>query len=936
MRAGAAALAALLLGAPAPRRVADGVIVPTGGGLLKLEVCTDDVIRVAFARDAGFFERPSLATAVKRCGGARWDVATSGDGVTTVSTARLQVRFDPATGAVAFLDAEGREVLRERAGGRVLAPAVVQGEVTTSVRQQWEPQPGESLYGLGAQHLGLLDLTGHDLDLWQHNGTVAVPFLVSSRGWGVLWDNPAFTRFGDLRPFVPIPPAQLLDASGRPGGLTGSYFTGAFEREVATRTDRRIDVSVKSDATDPNLSIHPDLPPTGPASVRWEGAIEATVTGDHQLRTFSNGGIKVRIDGRLVIDHWRQGWLPWHDTARLRFEAGHRYRVVVEWTKDQGMETVQLLWKTPGADASTSLWSEVGDGVDYYFVHGPEPDAVVAGYRRLTGESPMLPRWAFGLWQSRQRYQTSAESIAAIDGFRRRRIPFDVIVQDWFYWKEGAWGSHEFDPARFPDPAGWVKQVHDRHARLLISVWPKFYPGTRNFDAMRRGGFLYEPNLGEDIRDWLGHPTAFYDAFNPAARRLFWSQLDGALFRLGVDGWWLDASEPDLTPTPTLAGQRSHVHPTALGAGARVLNAYSLVNSQGIYEGQRAAAPDQRVVILTRSGYAGQQRYAAANWSGDITSTWTAMRQQVAAGLGMALSGTPYWTMDVGGFSVPARFNAPAASPADVEEWRELNARWFQWGAFVPILRVHGEAPVREMWALGGESHPAYQAQLKFDRLRYRLLPYVYSLAAEVTHAAGTIMRPLVMDFRADPDARDVRDQFLFGRALLVSPVLSFGARSRPVYLPRGAAWYDFWTGARLEGGRTVESPAPYDAIPIHVRAGSIVPMGPEIQYTSEKAADPITLLVYAGADGAFTLYEDDGQSYAYERGACARIPMRWDDATQTLTIGARAGTFPGMLDRRRFDVVRVSKVPSVGFSFEPRADRRVSYRGEALEVGLR
>ena len=351
------------------------------------------------------------------------------------------------------------------------------------------------------------------------------------------------------------------------------------------------------------------------------------------------------------------------------------------------------------------------------------------------------------------------------------------------------------------------------------------------------------------------------------------------------------------------------MHPTALGSGPRMLNAYSLYNSKTVYEGQRAAAPDQRVFILTRSAFAGQQHYGAAVWSGDITSTWTAMRAQIPAGLGISLSGIPYWTMDIGGFSVPPRFAAKKPTKEDAEEWRELNTRWFQFGTFVPLLRAHGEAPFREMWEMGGESHAAYKTHLKFDRVRYRLLPYLYSLAGAVTQQGGTMMRPLVMDFRGDAKARDVSDEFMFGPAFLVSPVTTYKARSRAVYLPAApGGWYDFWSGAVAAAGQTVDVPAPYESMPVHVKAGSIIPTGPELMYTDEKPADPITLWVYAGANGDFTLYEDDGLTYGYEKGAFARIPIRWNDATRTLTIGKREGTFPGMTAARTFDVVLVSK----------------------------
>jgi alpha-D-xyloside xylohydrolase len=398
----------------------------------------------------------------------------------------------------------------------------------------------------------------------------------------------------------------------------------------------------------------------------------------------------------------------------------------------------------------------------------------------------------------------------------------------------------------------------------------------------------------------------------------------------------MDATEPDLRPTPTLDGQREYANPTALGPGTRVLNAYPLLNSSAIYEGQRAAAPDQRVFILTRSGFAGQQRYAAATWSGDTSSTWTAMRKQIVAGLGFSISGLPYWTMDSGGFSVPSRFSDANAKPADVDEWRELNTRWFEFAAFVPLMRSHGQFPFREMWQFGGETSEAYRAQLKFDRLRYRLLPYVYSLAGAVTRENGTIMRALVMDFPSDPGARDVRDEYMFGPALLVSPVTHYRERSRGVYLPGNGTWYDLSTGAAQRGGETVDAAAPYDWIPLYARAGSIIPFGPEVSYVGERPADPVTLHVYAGADGAFTLYEDDGLTYGYERGEYARIPLRWNEATHTLSIGARSGSFPGMLAERDFDIVLVSPARPAGLPLDrAAAGRRVHFSGSRIDVVL-
>jgi alpha-D-xyloside xylohydrolase len=963
----------------APSLQSDGVLIPLRDGLLKLEVCNDDIIRVAFAKDGAFFAHKSLAAGDREHRAGHWSFHASAN-TATLCTSKLHCRVDLITGAVSFLDTSDHTILAEESAGRSLAPAIVQDEKAFHVRQQWQSNSDESLYGLGQNQLGLLDLKGHDLDLWQHNTSVAVPFLASSRGYGIFWDNTSFTRFGDLRPFLPIPAAQLFDSRGKLGGFTASYYSGAhFDHLLATRLDPRIDIAIPGDIQSSNRLIHPLLPESGDISVRWEGELQPATSGDYQFRTFSNSGIKLYLNDKLVIDHWRQGWLPACDTAKIRLASGHRVKLRLEWSKDQGMETVQLLWKTPSDGDATSLWSEVADGVDYYFIYGPSLDRVIAGYRELTGPAPMMPRWALGLWQCRQRYKTQQESTDIVRGYRDRRIPLDNIVQDWFYWKADGWGSHEFDPERFPDPDGWVRAIHDLHAHLMISVWGKFYPGTDNFAAMNSAGYLYQPNLRENLKDWLGYPYTFYDAFNPAARKLFWDQINARLFSKGIDAWWMDASEPDLMPTPTLEGQFTHMNPTALGSGSRALNAWSLVNSQGIYQGQRQAAPDQRVFILTRSGFAGQQRYAAATWSGDITSTWTALRKQIPAGLGFSLSGIPWWTTDSGGFAVPPRFSRKDPSPQDVDEWRELNARWFQFATFCPILRVHGEFPNREMWEFGGESSPAYQAQLKFDRLRYRLLPYIYSLCAAVTRDNATILRPLVMDFPDDKTARDAVDQFMFGPAILVNPITTYKARSRKIYLPTGArpdfrtrqsipgkeisepdplissrpdfrtgksipeirgsgsliptTWYDFWTGRSFSGGQSIDAPAPFDAIPLHIRAGSIIPFGPDLQYTSEKPADPITLFIYTGENAAFKLYEDDGVTYACEHGQSSTIPLNWNDATNTLTIAARQGSFPGMIARRTFQIIKISRQKPVPFSFDPIPDRTVTYDGTAQHI---
>ena len=893
----------------------DGIILQLPDYLLRVQFLSDSVVRIAAAKDAGFFSRSSIDVVPHTPLAGGWKSSSTSTSI-TLSTAKLRIQIDRATGAVKFQDGSGNDILSESDGSLKIDPASVQGENTFHITQHWSASADESLFGLGQQQLGIVDIKGYDLDLWQHNTNVVVPFLVSSKGYGILWDNTSYTRFGELRQFEAVPPQNLFDSQGQPGGLTVQPIDGS---SPASKT---ADIVV-------DARFAPGTP--RPKNMRWEGLIEAPVSGEYQFQTYSNGGIKVWLDNKLVISHWRQGWLTSNDQIKVRLQAGHRYAVKIETDSEQ-QSTLQFLWKTPASNHDTSLWSEVGDGEDYYFVYGPKLDDVIAGYRFLTGRATMMPAWAFGLWQSRQRYETAQQSVDVVNEFRRRNIPFDNIVQDWQYWRPDSWGSHEFDPTRFPDPDGWIKTLHDLHAHLMVSVWGKFNPNTDNAKIMQAKGYLYQPDLQEDQKDWIGFPYTFYDAFNADARKLFWSQVNTRLFSKGVDAWWMDATEPDLTASPpTLEGNRTHMNPTAMGTASRMLNGYALMNSMGVYTGQREAAPNQRVFILTRSGFAGEQRYSTATWSGDITSTWTAMAKQIPAGLGMSVSGVPYWTMDTGGYTIQRKFvpqgsATTAPNPADEEEWRELNARWFEFATFVPLLRVHGELRPREMWTLGDDS-PAYKAELKFDHLRYAMFPYIYSLAGAVTQHDATIMRPLVMDFPNDAEARDLTDEYMFGPAFLVAPVIHYRERSRSVYLPSGAGWYDFWAGKSISAGTTT-APAPYDAIPIFVKAGSIIPFGPDVQYIAEKPSDPITLFVYAGADGEFTLYEDQGTTFDYEHGAFAEIPVTWEDSTRTLTIGKRQGSFPGMLGNRTFQIVLVSKGQPGAFSEIIKPLRTVQYDG--------
>jgi alpha-D-xyloside xylohydrolase len=559
------------------------------------------------------------------------------------------------------------------------------------------------------------------------------------------------------------------------------------------------------------------------------------------------------------------------------------------------------------------LSSEVSDSVDYYFFYGPDFDHLIADYRELTGAAPLFGKWAYGYWQCKNRYDSQQELLAIAQKYRDLQIPLDNIVQDWFWWN--TMGEPVFNK-NYPDPKGMVDALHKNNVHLMISVWPYFRPGSPVYDDMDKRGFFIDRTKVQSF-----HPPrmALYDAFNPDARKYYWNLMNDALFKIGADAWWLDTTEPETEGRETNLLVTNKV---AIGNGARYANEFPLLTTTAVYEGQREASDKKRVFILSRSAYAGAQRNAVTTWSGDIDPNWETFRRQIPAGLNYSVSGLPYWTTDIGGF-VSANPDDPA--------YRELYIRWFQFGTFCPIFRAHGTRTTNqnELWSYGPD---AQKILVAYDNLRYRLMPYIYSLAWKTTIESYTIMRPLVMDFREDIRAQNIGDQFLFGPAILVNPVTEPGATTRHLYLPN-AKWYDFWTGATVQGGRALDAPSPIDRTPLFVRAGSILPLGPDIQYAAEKSADPIELRIYRGANGSFTLYEDENDTYNYEKGAYATIPFSWDDVSHILTIGDRTGTFPGMIEKRTFRVVFVSENHGVGSALTENTDKTVQYSGKKISV---
>ncbi|WP_448633366.1 glycoside hydrolase family 31 protein [Pedobacter panaciterrae] len=582
-----------------------------------------------------------------------------------------------------------------------------------------------------------------------------------------------------------------------------------------------------------------------------------------------------------------------------------------------------------------ALSSESGASINYYFIGGANADQVISGYRTVTGKAVLMPKWAMGFWQSRERYKTQDEILSTVKEFRDRKIPLDNIVLDWSYWKQPEWGSQQFDPERFADPDGMIKSLHKQNVNLMISVWPKFNKGFDIYDKLNQENFLYKRNIVDGRVDWIGkgYSNTFYDAFNPKARTAFWELMNKRLYSKGIDAWWMDATEPDMHSNLPVEIRKDLMNPTYEGSSTTYFNAFPLVNAKGVYEGQRKVNNENRVFILTRSAYAGLQRYAAAAWSGDIASRWEDMKTQIGAGVNFSLSGMPYWTMDIGGFSVEKRYEKP--NKEDLEEWRELNARWYQFGAFVPLFRVHGQFPFREIYNIAPEGHPAYKSMLYYNKLRYRLMPYIYSIAGNTYHHDYTMMRGLMMDFPQDLKASNLSDAFLFGPSLLINPVYKYKDRNRDVYLPSGQGWYDLYTGKYFKGGQTIKADAPYEKTPVYVKEGSIVPTGPELQYTSEKPADPITLFVYTGKNASFSLYEDEGTNYNYEKGAFATVDFNYEEKTKTLTVGDRKGSFKGMLENRTFKIVVITPKSAKALDFNQKANHSITYNGKATTIKL-
>ncbi|MFC1725404.1 TIM-barrel domain-containing protein [candidate division KSB1 bacterium] len=916
----------------------DGIVLNIGDTRLILQVWSENKIRLVYSPEKKISKRKSLI--VNRIPEKTdWSYENKPDRL-IIQTSKIKAEIDSNTGSVIFFDASGNILLRENPEKpHNMVPAVVMEEKTWHAEQKFILTEDEGLFGLGQLVGGDLNHRGKDITLVQHNMEAVNPFLVSSKCYGILWDNYSKTIFHD---------------------------------------------------------------------------------------------------------------------------------------GEDGM----------------SFWSEVADQIDFYFISGETLDEVIKGYRYLTGDAPMFGKWAFGYWQSKERYIDADDLVNTISEYRKRKIPIDTIVQDWRYWGENDhWSSMEFDKSVYPDPAKTIKELHEKYrVHYMISIWPALGIKTDIYEEMKKNGFLFKP---------MHWSTGFlYDAYSEEARKIYWKYLNKGLVSKGVDALWMDGTEPELLGAHEVLSSEKFIKrlgKNALGTMARYLNTFSLMTTKGAFEGLRKAAPDKRAIILTRSGFAGQQRNAAVTWSGDVSANWNVFRKQISAGVNFCMSGIPYWSHDIGAFFTSGRDYGygPGLFPGGCNDpaYREFYVRWFQFGAFTPIFRAHGTQTPREIWRFGEKGSWAYEALMKFNNLRYRLMPYIYSLAWKVTNDGYTIMRGLPMDFTEDVNTFNINNQYMFGPAFLVCPVTEemFHKTKKPgfiiqseflrtpdenekglkgeyfkdvdlkekvkiktdneidfnwsseqpeecpgknysvrwtgkllakkggkyeigvissdsvklwldnkliidksvnqsgayfyadmnfkpdskhkikveyvqgaddaviklvwkmppdinkennernkwveVYLPESTGWYDFWTGDFHAGGHFIKKVTPVDILPLYVKAGSIIPMGPFRQYSDEIPENPVELRVYTGEDAEFNIYEDENDNYNYENGIYTVIPVKWNDREKILTFGERQGKFPGMLEKRIFNVVIVRKGSGTGVEISRKYDKTVEYDGNKTDI---
>jgi alpha-D-xyloside xylohydrolase len=822
----------------------DKIDITLSEGTLSIYPITGNAVRIRFYKGAEVQIPELVFTSIVPA--PHFNVSDSPSKL-EISGKDITAELDKQTGKLSFADNSGKIFLSEKAETRKLIPDSVLGQPCYLAEQSFVSPADEYLFGLGQFQDGYYNLRSITRRLTQVNSQISIPFIFSSKGYGLLWHQYGLTDYNPADNFITLEKQEQPTGNNQSADVT-----------TTSGTQRRSQ----------NQSVY-----NGIFKVPSDGVYSIFIDyGDMESRHY------VVIDGKPSIDQSNM-WLPPTVSTLINLTAGdHKIQLVCKVSNKP-----KISWKLK--DDLTTFRSPNAKLLDYIVFFGPSADSVIATYRNLTGNVPMLPLWAYGFWQCRERYSSGSNLVETVKEFRKRNIPMDVIVQDWQYWGKYGWGVPKFDETNYPDPAGFIKELHDLNTHFSVSVW-------ENLDK--------KSDIGKDYvaRNLYIPNSPWVDVFNPLARDTHWNALNQNLFAFGVDSWWMDATEPE---NDALKGKQTYF---GLGDFYRLL--YPLFVSQAVYEGQRKTSSAKRVCILTRSAFLGQQKYGMINWSGDIGSTWDAYRRQIVAGLNYTITGLPYWTTDIGGFF------RPRTTQYTDEKYHDLLTRWYQWGTFNPIFRVHGYQSETEPWKFGQQVE---DNMLKMLNLRYRLMPYIYSEAFQITKNGSTIMRPLVMDFNGDADALKQPFEFMFGKAFLVAPVTEPDIKEWDVYLPKSTTWYDFWTGKRFEGGQTIKTSAPLDKIPLFVKAGSIIPMGKFIQYTGQKLLDTLEIRIYKGADGRFDLYEDEGDSYNYEKGNYTVIPFNWDEKRQTLTIRDKQGYYSGNLTKRILNVIFVNESEGLGIA---------------------
>ena len=847
-------------------KTAEDAQVQMDGGVLSIRPIIDGAIRIRFSRSQSKPE-PSVIL-IGTFPPPRFKVEENSRSI-TVSTSTLRVILDRSSLALTFSDGSGKILLQEKTGGRSLKQAPPEGSGNMMAEQTFVSPSDEYLFGTGQFQDGYLNVKGLPRRLTQVNTQISIPFLLSSRGYGLLWHNYGLTELN---------PADNEIALS----------------QTAEGIDTVLDEAVADGKTLENRK-----------TTTIEGEFTVAQGGKYGLMLDEGQSMgrhyRVKIDGktRAEADNY---WLPPTASWLMSLEPGkHKVQVMTAQVDAAVKNHPSLFIRKP--DDSTTLRSPNAKSIDYVVFAGPSGDDVISRYREVSGAAPLMPVWAYGFIDCQERFHSQKELLDTAEEYRDRKLPMDLMVQDYMYWGRYGFNAMRFDEQNYPDAAAMVEKLHQMHAHLMVSVWSKFDDTT---------------DIGKEFleKSYTIPGTPWVDFFNPAAASLFWQDIHTRMLPLDIDAWWLDATEPenDALHGRTVDGVN--------GDDVRLL--YSLFVNKTVYEGQRKDAPDKRVFILTRNAFSGQQRYASATWSGDVGSSWDSLKRQITSGLDFSASGMPYWTTDTGGFFRPGPVQFTD------EAYHELLLRWLEFSTFSPLMRVHGWHTETGLWLYGQQVEDVSR---KYLDLRHRLLPYIYSGAADVTLHGSTLMRPLVMDFAQDEKALEQKYEFMFGKELLVAPVLSPGARDWDVYLPEDrTGWVNFWTGQTFQGGQTVRTSAKLNEMPLFVRAGSIIPIGPTELWANEKPDAPIEIRVFPGADATFSLYDDEGTNYNYEKGAYSIIPMNWNDRSHELTFGKREGSYPGMPNQRLFSVLVVKPADSR----EMGTPVPVAYDGVAVTVHVK